>query len=79
MKTNSYNYYNSYIMSDETALGLLDADGSILLGTYKKTYPYLTYGLAEKGTRLYTKEQYLEWGLAWLKNPNRQKRKPRKT
>lgn len=32
-----------------------------------------------KGTRLYTKEQYLEWGLAWLKNPNRQKRKPRKT
>lgn len=39
----------------------------------------LTYGLAEKGTRLYTKEQYLEWGLAWLKNPNRQKRKPRKT
>ena len=37
----------------------------------------LTYGLAEKGTRAYSKQQYLEWGLAWLNNPNRQKRKPR--
>lgn len=37
----------------------------------------LTYGLAEKGKREYTKEQYLEWGLTWLNNPSRQKRKPR--
>lgn len=37
----------------------------------------LTYGLAEKGQRKFTKEQYLEWGLEWLNNPNRQKRKPR--
>jgi hypothetical protein len=37
----------------------------------------LTYGLAEKGSRQYTKEQYLEWGLEWLNNPNRQKRRPR--
>jgi hypothetical protein len=36
----------------------------------------LTYGLAEKGGRKYSKEQYLEWGLAWLDNPSRQKRKP---
>jgi hypothetical protein len=38
----------------------------------------LTYGLAEKGGRKYPKEQYLEWGLAWLNNPTRQKRKPRR-
>ena len=37
----------------------------------------LTYGLAEKGKRPYSKEQYLEWGLIWLNNPNRQKRTPR--
>lgn len=37
----------------------------------------LTYGLAEKGSRKYTKEQYLAWGLNWLNNPNRQKRAPR--
>nr|AAL34365.1 putative protein [Chlamydomonas frankii] len=37
----------------------------------------LTYDLAEKGGRKYTKDQYLEWGLAWLNDPNRQKRSPR--
>ena len=37
----------------------------------------LTYGLAEKGGRKYSKEQYLEWGLAWLNNSSRQKRRPR--
>ena len=39
----------------------------------------LTYGLAEKGTRAYSKQQYFlkEWGLAWLNNPTRQKREPR--
>lgn len=37
----------------------------------------LSYGLAEKGSRLYSKDQYLEWGLAWLNNPKRQKRVPR--
>lgn len=37
----------------------------------------LSYDLAEKGGRKYSKEQYLEWGLAWLNSPNRQKRKPR--
>jgi hypothetical protein len=37
----------------------------------------LTYGLAEKGGRKYSKEQYLEWGLAWLNKSSRQKRKPR--
>lgn len=37
----------------------------------------LTYGLAEKGSRKYTKDQYLEWGLAWVNDPNRQKRAPR--
>jgi hypothetical protein len=36
-----------------------------------------TYGLAEKGARKYSKEQYLEWGCAWLNNSSRQKRKPR--
>ena len=37
----------------------------------------LTYGLAEKGARIYTKDQYLEWGLAWVNDPSRQKRQPR--
>jgi hypothetical protein len=37
----------------------------------------LSYGLAEKGGRKYSKEQYLEWGLAWLYNPSRQKRSRR--
>lgn len=37
----------------------------------------LTYGLAEKGGRKYPKTKYLEWGLLWLNNPTRQKRKPR--
>lgn len=37
----------------------------------------LTYGLAEKGSRKYPKEQYLEWGLLWLNSPSRQKRAPR--
>jgi hypothetical protein len=37
----------------------------------------LTYGQAEKGARPYTKEQYLEWGLAWLNKQDRQKRAPR--
>lgn len=36
MKTN---YYNSYVMSDEMALGFFDADGSVLLGADKRTYP----------------------------------------
>lgn len=37
----------------------------------------LTYDLAEKGERQYTKEQYLEWALIWLNDPTRQKRTPR--
>jgi hypothetical protein len=36
----------------------------------------LTYGLAEKGGRKYTKDEYLAWGMAWLNDPSRQKRKP---
>lgn len=38
----------------------------------------LIYGFAEKGGRKYSKEQYLEWGLAWLNNPSRQKRTSRR-
>lgn len=38
----------------------------------------LTYDLAEKGGRQHSKEEYLSWGLAWVNNPNRQKRKPKK-
>lgn len=37
----------------------------------------LTYGLAEKGGRKWSKEQYLDWGIAWLNDQNRQKRQPR--
>nr|AAL34372.1 putative protein [Chlamydomonas komma] len=38
----------------------------------------LSYGLAEKGGRKYTKEEYLAWGSAWLNNPARQRRTPRR-
>ena len=34
----------------------------------------LSYDLAEKGARQYEKEQYLEWGLAWLNRSGRMRR-----
>jgi hypothetical protein len=37
----------------------------------------LNFGLAEKGSRRYTREEYLAWGFAWVNDPNRQKRAPR--
>jgi hypothetical protein len=30
----------------------------------------LVYNLSEKGNRVHSKQQYIEWGISWLRNNN---------